>query len=117
MRILEIGTKKYSKVVCLDEPGPGRACHEYEILSSDAPTRIFGTIYFQNGPVEEVGVNGCHQEDLLVIVMDRLQHFQRGDFACEENELALTNIEKALSWLRDRTNKRIEKGIEGTSQL
>lgn len=122
MRTVDIGTKKYSKVVCLDEPGAGGACHEYLICKAKdnadfGPGNDFGTIHFQNGPVKEAGVNGCHQEDLLAIVIDRLQHFQADGFACRENALALTKIEEALHWLRHRTNKRIERNVEGTSQL
>lgn len=117
MRELNIGTKKYSKVVCLDEPGAGGACHKYMIESTDIPIAVFGQIQFQNGPVKEVGVNGCHQEDLLVIVMDRLQHFQKGDYTCKENDYALQKIREALVCLRDRTNARIERGVEGTNQV
>ncbi len=117
MRELDIGTRKYSKVVCLDEPGAGGACHVYEVLNvKDDPETalgVFGQIHFQEGPVKETGVNGCHQEDLLVIVMDRLQHFQRGEFACRENTLALTKIEEALHWLRARTTERETRGVEG----
>lgn len=126
MRTVNIGTEKYSRVVCLDEPGAGGACHEYKIqnvvkkLSAGTPRMPdidFGIIHFQNGPVKEAGVNGCHQEDLLAIVIDRLQHFQAGGFACRENAIALTHCEDALHWLRHRTNKRVERNVEGTSQL
>ena len=121
MRTLDIGTKKYSKVVVLDEPALGsRACHEYYICRAkgqdDVPVGEFGHVKFQNGPVREAGVNGCHQEDLLAIVIDWLQHFQAGNYACRENAIALTHCEDALRWLRHRTNARIERGIEGTSE-
>ena len=106
MRELNIGTKKYTKVVCLDAPGVDGACHEYAISrvqnNIGSPIGEFGTIYFQNGPIEENGVNGCHQGDLLAIVIDRLWHFQAGDFACRENALALIKIEEALYWLNHR---------------
>jgi len=89
--------------VCIsvgDEPGEGGACHEYYlspvITSVDETAGRFGNIQFQNGPVQENGVNGCHQEDLLAIVIDRLEHFQSGDFACRENALALTKIQEGL---------------------
>jgi hypothetical protein len=119
MREVNIGTKKFTKVLCMDEPGQGGACHEYGISpaegSQDTPAGEFGHVRFQNGPIKEHGVNGCHQEDLLAIVIDRLQHFQRGPYACRENALALTKIEEALHWLNHRTNQRIARGIEGTS--
>lgn len=122
MREVNIGTKKYSRVACLDESGVGGACHEYEIRSAERnllldASAIFSEVRFQNGPVKEAGVNGCHQEDLLIIVIDRLQHFQRGEFACRENDLALQKVEEALHWLRHRTNGRIARNVEGTHKL
>lgn len=122
MREVNIGTKKYSKVVCLDEPAlESRACHEYYFCRAkdrdDVLAGEFGHVQFQNGPVKENGVNGCHQEDLLIIVIDRLEHFQRGDFACKENDYALQKIREALVCLRDRTNTRVERGVEGTNQV
>jgi len=120
MRIVNIGTKKHTKVVCWDEPGAGGACHEYAVCAvTDEPgsmtSKNFATAHFQNGPIKESGINGCHQEDLLAIVIDRLRSFQAGEYACRENALALTKIEEALHWLRHRTQEREDRGVEGTS--
>jgi len=121
MRILDIGSRRHTEVVVTDEPGEGNACHEYYIgrsaSGSDRPVGEFGHVCFQNGPVGEKGVNGCHQEDLLAIVIDRLRSFQAGDFACRENAIALTKIEEALHWLNARTADRISRGVEGASIL
>jgi len=112
MRVIEIGSKKYTTVICLDNPGAGGACHEYEVITvTPIGDAVFASVSFQNGPIKENGVNGCHQEDLLSIVIDRLQCFQKGEFACRENAIeltkikevliiALTKIEEALMWLR-----------------
>ena len=121
MRTLDIGTKRFTEVQVMDEPGEGGACHEYNILSvptteSELST-IFGHISFQNGPIKQNGVNGCYQEDLLAIVIDRLQHFQAGEFACRENALALTKIQEGLLWLQSRTADRTARGVEGTNIL
>ena len=119
-RVVEIGTQKHTKVLALDEPGPGGACHEYGIdpVNGDpvSPYEEYGCIRFQNGPVKENGVNGCHQEDLLAIVLDRLQAFQAGEYKCRENALAITKIEEAMHWLRHRTQAREARGVEGTSE-
>ena len=105
----------------LDEPGQGGACHRYQVFSnnsgSNEPSAIFADVHFQNGPVREFGVNGCHQEDLLAIVIDRLRSFQSGSFACRENALALTKCEEALHWLQHRTRQRQLRGVEGTNKL
>ena len=118
LRILDIGTKSYTQVACLDKPGAGNACHEYQVLDVKGPgepNTIFAKISFQNGPVKEAGVNGCHQEDLMAVVIDRLECFQAGPYCCEENEQALALMYHALWWLRRRTNKRVARGVEGTS--
>ena len=72
-------------------------------------------VSFQNGPIKEAGVNGCHQEDLIAIVIDRLQSFQAGDFKCRENALALNHLEIAMRHLNRRTEDREKRGVEGTS--
>ena len=115
MRELLIGSQNYTKVTVLDEPGQGGACHKYAIATVGEPNTVVGMIDFQNGPIKEFGVNGCHQEDLLAIVIDRLQSFQAGPFACRENALALTKIQEAMHWLNHRTNERKTRGVEGTN--
>ncbi len=98
-------------VYVMDEPGAGGANHEYEARLPDGKvTRIS----FQNGPINESGVNGLTQEVLLAIVIDRLRAFQRGTFACRENALALTKLEEAQHWLLHRTRERMARSVEGT---
>jgi len=118
-RELDIGSKRFTVVSVVDDPGAGGACHKYRVESVQQkpgdPVAVFGFVDFQNGPVKERGVNGCHQEDLLVIVIDRLRCFQKGEFRCRENAVALTKIEEAIMWLNARTNRRMNQGVEGTS--
>lgn len=119
MRELEIGQHRFTKITVMDEPGQGGACHEYAIdkIDGESGPGEYGYIYFQNGPVKEFGVNGCHQEDLLNIVIDRLRSFQSGPFACRENALALTKIEEAVHWLNHRTASRQVRGVEGKNEV
>lgn len=107
-------------VFCMDEPGSGGACHKYAIESSqkqpdNTPIARLGFIEFQNGPIQEAGINGVQNEDLLAIVIDRLQGFQSGKFACRDNAIALTKCEEALLWLQKRTRERQARGVEGKS--
>jgi hypothetical protein len=97
----------------MDRRGFGGARHRYVIMAG--PMQL-GCIKFQEGPIQENGVNGLMQEDLLAIVIDRLQGFQSGNFACEENKNALKAAEQALSWLRHRTADRRTRGVEGISE-
>ena len=112
----------------LDEPGHGGACHHYQTIgfntksnASDPFVERHGqpaehaTILFQNGPINEVGLNGVTHEALLAIVIDRLRSFQAGQYSCRDNAVALTHIEEALMWLQRRTRERIKRGVEGTS--
>ncbi len=118
MRTLKIGTRKYTEVKVLDEPGQGNANHMYKIYKAAKGESEFNPglclIEFQNGPIKEAGVNGVMNEDLIAIVIDRMRGFQSGDYACRDNALALTKLEEALMWLRNRTNSREARGVEGT---
>ena len=99
----------------MDEPGAGGACHSYRCEFGD-PIRLVD-IVFQNGPINEHGVNGLTHEALLAIVIDRLRSFQAGPFNCKANACAITHLEEALHWLQSRTLERMRRGVEGTHQL
>ena len=71
---------------------------------------------FQNGPIAEVGVNGLTNEVLLAVVIDRLEGFQKGRFACLNNSLAINHCVSALKHLQSRTKDRIARNVEGTLQ-
>lgn len=73
-------------------------------------------IKFQCGPISEVGVNGTSIENILALLIERLQGFQTSNFRCRENALAITKIEEAIMWLEYRTKRRIRQGVEGTMQ-
>lgn len=102
----------------LDESGASGANHVYQVRGyhSKEADETAVVIRFQNGPINEVGVNGITQEVLLAIVADRLRSFQTGSFACRENALALTKVEEAQHWLQQRAIARMRRGIEGTHQ-
>jgi hypothetical protein len=113
----EVTKGEHTRVVCLDVPGSGGACHKYRVEASKGVSRYYAGICFQDGPVVENRVNGCTNEDLLSIVLDRLEHFQLGDYACPENDVALDKVAAALFWLHRRTCLRQERGVEGKSVL
>jgi len=109
-------------VTVVDEPGAGGANHHYHVSgfeadtnpSSPAPHINGQSVLFQNGPINEVGVNGVTHEVLLAIVADRLRSFQKGPYSCKANACALTHIEEAMHWLQQRTIERMRRGVEGT---
>lgn len=109
-------------IAVLDEPGQGGACHEYSITFMSEPDESGNVtggslckISFQNGPVQEFGINGITQEALITVCIDRLRCFQVGAFACDDNLDALTHLEAALTCLQKRTRDRLARGVEGRS--
>ena len=123
------GCNEALTITALDGPGPGGASHLYQIEGFNSGTNPsapwtdrhglpaqHSTILFQNGPILEVGTNGVTHEALLATLIDRLDAFQEGPFACRENDAALTFLESALMWLKKRTMARAARGVEGTNE-
>lgn len=87
------------------------APHHFKDYANDgelAP-RLVGKVDFQ-----EAGANGVCNEDLIAMVICRLEGFNNSDFRCRENSMAITKLEEALLWLRKRTMDREQRGVEGT---
>jgi hypothetical protein len=70
---------------------------------------------WQSGPVKEVGKNGAQVEDLIEVLIARLDFFQEGAYRCKENGEAIEYLIAALEALRERTKNRINRGVEGTN--
>lgn len=117
MREVNIGTKLCTTITAVDEP-EFSANHSYEInfTEKEEGQLPICVINFQRGPVKEYGKNGIHNEDLIAVVIDRLQSLNSGDFKCRENSLAITKLVEAMFWLNKRTQDRRNRGVEGTSQ-
>lgn len=116
-------------ITVLDEPGSGGANHLYQIEGFDTDSNVscpfvarygesakHSTVLFQNGPIKEVGVNGVTHEALLAIIIDRIEAYQKGSFACPENSMALNALRLAQEALHLRTVLRYERGVEGTHE-
>lgn len=112
-----IRDNQYTRTFVYDEPGAGGACHKYSVEVAAMPNDpiVLGQVNFQNGPIQEAGVNGVQNEDLLAIVIHRLRGFQQGPFSCRTNAIALTKCEEALMWLESRTADRMARSVEGKS--
>lgn len=88
--------------------------HHYLISFANEDGDLVDTnLRFQNGPLQEAGVNGITHEVLLAILIDRIEEFQKTDFVCRENAIALTKLQEALHWLNHRTFQRVRRGVEG----
>jgi len=115
------------KVEVLDSAGSGGANHLYHITGFDSASNPsdpwtarhgesakHSTILFQNGPINEVGVNGLTHEALLAILIDRMEGFQNGPYASPDNQEALDAMRTAQTALQRRTKARMARGVEGT---
>lgn len=123
------GLNEAIEVRVLDEPGSGGACHRYQVCipilnpaeshveENSRRMRSYCEIHFQEGPIQESGLNGISNEALLAVVRDRLEGFQSGQYACHDNQMALDHVCGAMEYLRSRTEKRLERGVEGTSSV
>lgn len=107
---LTCGNDKCPHVYC---PFPNMEnCSEY--VAKCETEEVLAIINFQEGAIKECGVNGVCNEDLISMVIERLESFQNSEFKCRENALAITKLEEALLWLRKRTIQRELRGVEGT---
>lgn len=68
----------------------------------------------QNGPVKEVGVNGCQINTLIEAAKIIIEGLNK-KFPCRENAVAITKLDEALMWLEKRTKDREKRGVEGTN--
>lgn len=69
----------------------------------------------QNGPVKEVGVNGCQVDTIIATAKEMIQELN-AKFPCRENSVAITKLEEALMWLQQRKVNREARGVEGFSK-
>jgi hypothetical protein len=100
-------------VEALDADGPGGASHAYRASWPEGSI----TINFQRGPRKENNHNGLLEPALLVILQDRLERFQAGPYASDENAMALEHIKAARAAQCDRARARLERGVLGTTEV
>ncbi len=70
----------------------------------------------QNGPVKEHGKNGCQVTDIIAVAKHMIEELNK-KFPCRENAMTITKLDEALMWQEKRTKDRVERHVEGTSQL
>jgi hypothetical protein len=106
-----------SNVAALDERDPkaGNGSHTYGIQYG-GPKEVC-RIPFQHGPrAVEGSTSGIFDDDLLAIVQDRLEGFQTGPYACDENQQAINAVKSAREALGLRVARRIAQGVLGAKE-
>lgn len=99
-------------LTALDADGPGGTPHLYRIDWSAGSI----VIPFQRGPRGETSNNGVLEPALIAMMIDRLEHFERGPFPSPETTAAREHLEAALGALQDRVRNRIARGVMGQSR-
>ena len=69
----------------------------------------------QNGPIKEVGVNGCQVDTLIHAALLIIAGLNE-NLPCPENGNAIAHLKSALMELQKRTRDREQRGVEGTSR-
>ena len=106
---------KYTRVLHEDAEDMKYNAPHHFVIEAVADGHEVARVDFQEGPILECGLNGVSNEDLIHMVIARLNGFQNGPYACRENALAITKFEEGLMWLKKRTDARVARGVEGKS--
>ena len=70
----------------------------------------------QNGPIKEVGINGCQVDTLIeaaILILSGLND----KFSCEENTKAINCLMRATNFLKERKINREKRQVEGLKKL
>jgi hypothetical protein len=113
-----VGQPIVFRVLAVDGVQEDGVNHQYRIERDDGSqvgfinfNREIAEDFDENGIGDTNGydANGISDEVLLAVLIDRLQSFQNGEFACKEYGLALKKVEDALDILNKRSQKKIEQ--------
>lgn len=69
----------------------------------------------QDGPIKEVGKNGCQVEDIIAVSKHIIEQLN-AKFPCRENAMVITKLDEAIMWSKKRTADRQARNVEGFSQ-
>lgn len=79
------------------------------------------SISWQNGPLgrdeKRIKSNGAFVEDIIDVVIDRLNYYQESKFNCNPNAIAIDCLKSALAALDNRTADREKRKVEGTHSV
>ena len=69
----------------------------------------------QNGPIKEVGKNGCQVADVIAVAKHIIEQLNK-NYPCRENAMTITKLDEALMWQDKRTKDRELRGVEGRNE-
>jgi len=71
-------------------------------------------VVYQCGLPKDAGVNGCRIEDVIDVALFKLNQYQSGPLACEENAEAIRYLKLAKQSLAIRIQRRQVQGVLNT---
>jgi hypothetical protein len=86
-------------------------------LSVDNPSNFENDhvrIKFQQGLPPEVGVNGARVEDVVDVLLAKLELYQHGSVPCRENDEAIQNLRSVKDAMARRRQRRMLQGVFNT---
>ncbi len=88
--------------------------------TSDSDLKVYEgpgySLKFQNGAME-LGRNGATTVEVMDILIEHLNFFQKGKYACRENALMITKIEEAKHWALHRAQLRDAQAVKGRAAV
>lgn len=66
----------------------------------------------QNGPIKEVGKNGCQVEDIIAVARHIVNELNE-KYPCAENTAMIEHLDAAIICSKLRTSNRQMRGVEG----
>lgn len=107
--------------ITADEADKSGASHLYTVdyMNEDGSVSIpnVASVQFQKGPrFEDGSVPGITEAVNYAILVDRLEGFQRGPFACDANAKQVELLKEALSLTKNRASERAERGVLGKNE-
>lgn len=112
---LKEGSEVYTRVL-MESIYNFNAPHSFKLIDVKNQD-VIDQIHMQEGPVKECGVNGWANEDLINIVITRLEAFNNSPYSSPYNTNAIGHLRNAIASLNARTEKRKDEGKEGTSKI
>lgn len=101
----EDGSIDWQKTDELRKESPIFVDHEVNMIS----------FRIQNGPIKEVGKNGCQVEDVIAVAKHIVEELNK-KFPCRENSMIVTKLDEAILWSKKRTADRQARQVEGLSK-
>lgn len=85
--------------------------------TSDSDLKVYEfpggySLKFQNGAMA-LGRNGAITEEVLDMLIEHINYFQKGKYACRENSLVITKLEEAKHWCLHRKQLREAQDLKG----